>query len=128
MAIQRASPGTKVTYYLMDLMITKTVVDAVEEMMHDGVHLDLVVCNAEGVVSKKNGTVLDTEGHAKMFSMNTLGHHSLLASLLNHDVVNTGGVVVYASSEAARGIAKLSAAPFRVHKYVNRLGIRKKRF
>lgn len=67
--------------------------------------VDCVVLNAGGPGGKdSNG--LTRDGFTNIMAVNTVGHALLVEELLDSGKLVEGGTVVYASSEAARGVPK----------------------
>lgn len=70
--------------------------------------LDAVVLNAGGM-GGKNPALMTKDGVTSIFAVNVLGHAVLVDELLDRQLLTS--TVLYAGSEAARGIPKMGIAP-----------------
>ncbi len=118
--------GTKTTYevQLVDVADLASV-DALAKRLR-GRQLDAVVLNAGGIPGPgPDGRPKKTEtGVGYPFAVNVLGHAALVGRLLRHGVLADDGRVVFSSSEAARGIPAMKAAPHDLRELVKRHGTR----
>ncbi len=86
---------------IMDVSDLDSVRRAVEKIKEP---IDALILNAGGIVGKNAGEVT-VNGSTQIFSTNVLGHVVLVEELIKAKKINN--VVLYVSSEAARGIKKM---------------------
>jgi len=86
-----------------------TILDAVAKLAERDQKLDAVILNAGGMGRVgDDGLPLRTDlGLTEMFAMNVGGHALLVQELINARLLTAGATVVFAGSEAARGIKKM---------------------
>lgn len=89
---------------LIDVMDLASVRAAVT---HIHTPIDAIVLNAGGM-GGATPNALTADGVSHIFAVNVLGHAVLIDELLKRQLINA--VVLYAGSEAARGIAKMGVA------------------
>ncbi len=89
---------------LMDMMDLDSVRAAVATLDHP---IDAVVLNAGGT-GGKTPNALTSDGVTNIFAVNVLGHAVLVDELTKRDLLTS--VVLYAGSEAARGIPRMGIA------------------
>lgn len=90
---------------LMDVMDLVSVRDAVAQL---GDPVDAVILNAGGM-GGTDPTGLTPRGVTNIFAVNVQGHVALVDHLLEQQLVTS--TILYAGSEAARGIPKMGVAP-----------------
>lgn len=90
---------------LADYTAPDTVERAVAELAQRGVRLDGVILNAGGAVDPTDRT---PQGFTRLFAMNVGGHAQLLHGLLEAGALAPHAAVVFAASEASRGIPAMS--------------------
>lgn len=86
---------------IMDVSNPESVREAVKTL---GQPIDALILNAGGMGGKKP-EMITVDGTTQLFSTNVLGHVVLVDELLKANKINN--VVLYASSEAARGVKKM---------------------
>ncbi|MEM7183897.1 MAG: SDR family NAD(P)-dependent oxidoreductase [Spirochaetota bacterium] len=89
---------------IMDVMYPESVRAAVQDLQQP---IDGVVLNAGGS-GGRTPQALTKDGVTHLFAVNVLGHAVLIDELLERNLI--GSVVLYAGSEAARGIPKMGVA------------------
>lgn len=90
---------------LFDLLDTDSIQRAVQVLASRGVHLDEIVLNAGGMSTPVGGKLpLAPSGNTRLFDMNVGGHARLVNEMLDRGVLSSGDTVVFAGSEAARGV------------------------
>jgi len=95
---------------VFDLLQPETVRSAVAALASDGTTLSGVILNAGGMAAAEGGAMPKAaDGTTKLFAMNVGGHAHLVEGLLAHDVLAPGATVVFAGSEASRGIPMMAA-------------------
>ena len=100
-----AETGRKVfDIMLMDMLSPETIRKAVSEMTAP---VDAVILNAGGT-GGRTPYALTKDGVTHVFATNVLGHVVLVNALLDRQLVTS--TVLYAGSEAARGIPKMGVA------------------
>lgn len=87
----------------------ETIRDAVAKLAERDQKLDAVILNAGGMGRVgDDGLPLRTElGFTEMFSMNVGGHAVFVEGLVNAGLLPAGATVMFAGSEASRGIKKM---------------------
>ena len=100
-----AETGRKIfDIMLMDMLSPETIRKAVSEMTAP---VDAVILNAGGT-GGRTPYALTKDGVTHVFATNVLGHVVLVNALLDRQLVTS--TVLYAGSEAARGIPKMGVA------------------
>jgi NAD(P)-dependent dehydrogenase (short-subunit alcohol dehydrogenase family) len=94
---------------LMDVAAPETVRKAVNTLEKP---IDAVVLNAGGM-GGRDPAALTKDGVTSIFAVNVLGHAVLVDELLDRQLLTS--TVLYAGSEAARGIPKMGIAPPALH-------------
>ena len=103
----RAQPD-RVGDVVMDLAEPETVREAVRTLGRTRLQLDGVVLNAGGQTPVIGDRLpLARSGLTQLFAMNIAGHAQLVYGILDHNLLRTGGTLVFAATEASRGIAML---------------------
>jgi NAD(P)-dependent dehydrogenase (short-subunit alcohol dehydrogenase family) len=101
-AALEAETGRKIfDVLLIDMMNPATIRNAVSEMTSP---VDAVILNAGGT-GGRTPYALTTEGVTHVFATNVLGHVVLVNEMLERQLITSS--VLYAGSEAARGIPKM---------------------
>jgi len=99
---------SRVRSLIFDLVEPATIASAIDRLAATGVTLDGVVLNAGGLVSPVDGKLQTAgDGTTVMFAMNVGGHARLVQGLLDRDLLADGATVVFAGSEASRGIPSM---------------------
>ena len=98
---------------LMDFAEPDSVASALKEAASRDLRFDALVLNAGGMAPSSEGRMTKTSGGlSKLFAMNVGGHAQLVAGLLEADRLNEGATIVFAGSEASRGVPMMgSKAP-----------------
>jgi NAD(P)-dependent dehydrogenase (short-subunit alcohol dehydrogenase family) len=96
---------------LFDLTLPDTVVEAVRGLVSEGRVFDAVVLNGGGMPTPVDGkpTTVPT-GLTTVFAMNVAGHALLVEGLYDGGLLEQGATVLFAGSEASRGIPSMGAA------------------
>lgn len=106
---ETGADASRVEAVIVDFTVPSTVEGALSELAD--ARIDGVVMNAGGVPRLEGGTFARTsQGLTDLFAMNVSGHAQLLYGLLDAGRLNHGASVVFASSEAARGIPAMGLA------------------
>ena len=86
-----------------------TIRTAVASLAEAGEAFDAVILNAGGVSQPEDGKnpPLTSEGYSRMFGMNVGGHAVLVDGLLERGLLKEGATVMFAASEASRGVSAM---------------------
>lgn len=99
-------------YLLVDLIDPASVEAAVQDVAKQGLRFDAIVLNAGGMAPAVGGRLEKTaSGQSKMFAMNVGGHAALVTKLLDGGHLSEHATVLFAGSEASRGIPMMMAKP-----------------
>lgn len=102
-------------FLVLDLVDPGSVQAAVNDVERQGLRFDALVLNAGGMVPANGGPLAKTaSGQSKMFAMNVGGHAALVNGLLAGDHLSEQATILFAASEASRGIplmVKAAALP-----------------
>ncbi|MCO4772730.1 MAG: SDR family NAD(P)-dependent oxidoreductase [Deltaproteobacteria bacterium] len=100
----------RIGFFIFDLLDPSSIRSAIDTYAAGGVKLDGVVLNAGGMVAPEAGALtLAPDGTTALFAMNVGGHAHLVQGLLDRDLLADGATVVFAGSEASRGIPMMKA-------------------
>ncbi|MFT5687057.1 MAG: NAD(P)-dependent dehydrogenase (short-subunit alcohol dehydrogenase family) [Myxococcota bacterium] len=103
-------PASDFEYLILDLIEPASVDAALSDVVARDLHFDALVLNAGGMAtSDSQGMVRASSGLSKLFAMNVGGHARLVEGLLAADRIRPGATVVFAGSEASRGIPMMRA-------------------
>ncbi len=95
---------------IVDLVDPASVQAAVQDVAQQGLRFDAVVLNAGGMPSANGGELQKVpSGQSKLFAMNVGGHAALVNGLLEGGHFSEHATVVFAASEASRGIPMMMA-------------------
>lgn len=96
---------------VFDNNLPETIGPAVEALAAAGATLDAIILNAGGMATPNDdGTPATTpSGRSAMYEMNVGGHAHLVHGLIERGLLSKGATVMFAGSEASRGIPAMGA-------------------
>lgn len=98
-------------FLLMDLLEPDSVDAALADAEKQDLRFDALVLNAGGMAAGEGGKLVKAaSGQTKVFAMNVGGHARLVSGLLAAGRIEKGATLVFAASEASRGIPMMVKA------------------